>query len=413
MTKRVTSRAGTSSDSSLQPFRGTSPKEFLMTQELSLLVIESDDRARNDIEVILKSFTGSACTLATAGDSHEGMKIIQNSDPHIVILEVKEVEQGVKETAFILSRFPRTAIFVTAAVKNPDWILRLIRAGANEYLTKPVAAAELVDAVNKVARLHAQMSASNSKRGSVISVYNPSGGMGTTTVAVNLAATLAAQGKKTALIDLNLCSGDVAAFLDLAPRYTLSSVTAKSGQLDANFLKSVIVTHSSGIQVLSSPYDVGEAGAVRPELLQEVIALFRTIYNYTIIDTCGTLDVCNLATFDASDHVLFTTVLNLPALRNAKRYLAALQGAGIGEERVKLVVNRYTPKNDIKVADMEKILDTKTYQTVPNAFVDVNASINKGVPLVVGYPKSLVAKALEDLAKRLLTEPAAIEKHFI
>lgn len=371
-------------------------------RELSFLLIESDEHARKAIESILRSFKGGIFTLATAEDSHTGMKIIQSSDPHIVILNVKEVEQGVKETAFMVSRFPQTAIFVTAQEKNPDWILRLIRAGANEYLTKPVAPAELIDAINKVSRLHAQMSASTRKRSTVISVYNPSGGMGTTTLAVNLAVSLAAQGKKTALIDLNLCSGDVAAFLDLSPRYNLSSIAAKRGQLDANFLKSVIVEHKSGIHVLAGTYDLGEAGKVLPELLQEIIALFRALYEYIVIDTGGAFHDCNQATFESSDQILFTTVLNLPALRNAKRYLAAMDNAGIGDDRVKLVVNRHTQRNDIKIADTEKVLNTKVYQLVPNGYSDVNASINTGVPLVTGYPKSLVAKALEELAGKFL-----------
>lgn len=382
-----------------------------MKSPISALLIDSDQRAQDRIEDALKTFGDEVRLFPAAKDLQQGMHLIQTGSPHIVILNVQEVEQGVKETAFIISRFPRTAIFVTAADKNPDWILRLIRAGANEYLTKPVAASELVDAVKKVSRLHAQTGASNSKRGAAISVYNPCGGMGTTTIAVNLAASLALQGKKTALIDLNLCSGDVAAFLDLTPRYTLGSLAAKMGQLDASFLRSVVVAHASGVQVLNCPYDLGEAGKVLPELLQEVIALFRNMYEYTIIDTGGALYGCNMAAFDCSDLILFNTVLNLPALRNAKRYLAAMGSTGLGADPVKLVVNRHNPKNDIKIADMEKILNMKTYQTVPNCYAEVKESINNGVPLVSGYPKSQVVKVLEDLAAKLLMETTAVGKH--
>ena len=374
---------------------------------LSLLLIDRDAKARYDTLAILKPLGDHAVKLAEAADFQEGLKIIHSADPQIIILEVKEVEQGVKETAFIVSKFPHISVFVTAADKNPDWILRLIRAGASEYLTKPIVAAELVDAVNKVSRLLNQQSHHTSKKGSAISVYNPSGGMGTTTIAVNLAATLAAKGEKVALLDLNLFSGDIAAFLDLAPRYNLANVTSKIGQLDASFLRSVIVPHVSGVHVLNGPEDLGDADRILPEQLQEVIAILQSIFAYTIIDTGGQLFGCNLATFNCSDHILFTTVLNLPALKNAKRYLAAMDNEGLGTDKVKLVINRHIPKDDIKLTDAEKVLNTKAYQIVPNAYADAKTSINKGKPLISCFPQSPVTKAMGELARQLVLETSA------
>ena len=228
--------------------------------------------------------------------------------------------------------------------------------------------------------------------------------MGTTTIAVNQAATLAASGGSVALVDLNLSSGDTTAFLDLAPRYNLTNVTDKMGQLDASFLRSVLVPHSSGVQVLNGPADLGDADLIRPEQIREVIAILQTIFEYIIIDTGGSLFGCNLATFNLSERILYTTVLSLPALKNAKRYLMAMDREGLRTDRVKLVVNRHHPKDDIKLTDAEKILATSVYLTVPNAYADVRTSINKGVPLVSCCPRSPVAKAIEDLARQLTQE---------
>ena len=375
-----------------------------MPSSISLVLIETNAKARDDLVNTLKTCEGNVGIVAAADDLHVGMKSLQAGNPQIVILEVKEVAQGVKETAFIVSRFPQTTVIVTAAEKNPDWILRLIRAGAGEYLTKPIVATELVDAVNKVTKLHAQKNVQNNEKGSVIAVYNPSAGMGTTTIAVNLAATLASRGENVALIDLNLFCGDIAAFLDLAPRYTLANVTAKMGQIDASFLRSVIVPHSSGVHVLNGPVDLGDADRIMPELLQEVIAILQASFAYTIIDTGGQLSGCNLATFDCSDRILFTTVLNLPALKNAKRYLAAMDYKGFGADKVKLVINRHIPKDDIKIADAEKVLNAKAYLTVPNAYSDAKTSINKGEPLISCYPRSPVTKAMDELTRQLVLE---------
>ncbi len=208
-----------------------------MTPKLPIILLESDTSTINDIVSVLKTFEGNVGKLTAAANFQEAVKFIQTGEPHIVFLEVMEVEQGVKETTYLVSRYPQTTVIVTAVEKNSDWILRLIRAGAVEYLTKPIIASELVDAIQKVTRLRAQNNEPGINKGTVISVYNPSGGMGTTTIAVNLAATLAALGEKTVLVDLNLCSGDVTAFLDLTPRYTLSNVTARLGHVDASFLE--------------------------------------------------------------------------------------------------------------------------------------------------------------------------------
>jgi pilus assembly protein CpaE len=374
-----------------------------MKPNVSIVLLESDDSARNDIAGALTLCDCDVGIIATTTDFQEAIRIIQADNPQIVILEVNEVEQGLKETAFIVSHFPQITEIVTATEKNPDWILRLIRAGASEYLIKPIAAAELVDAVNKICRLSEQRREPFSDKSSVISVYNPSGGIGTTTIAVNLAAALATQGKNVVLADMNLFNGDVTTFLDLAPRYTLTSVLTEMGQVDASFLRSVIVSHSSGIHVLSGPASLGEADKITPELLLEVIAVLRALFAYTIIDTGGQLSRCNLATFNSSDRILFTTLLNLPALNNAKRYLAAIGKEGIDPKRVKLLINRYIPKDEIKIGDAEKILGTTAYLTVPNAYLDVKTSINKGVPLIMCSPRSPVTKAMNDLASILVS----------
>ena len=242
------------------------------------------------------------------------------------------------------------------------------------------------------------------KSGKVISVYNPSGGMGTTTIAVNLAATLAARGEKVILIDLNHFSSDVSAFLDLSPRYTFDSITANMNRVDATFIMNVITKHSSGMHVLSGSEDIDGPVEIMAEQIREVISIVRNLFSYTIIDTGGQLMGRNMAAFACSDHVLFNTVLNLPTIKNAKRYLPAMAGQGLSGAKVKVIVNRYMPKDDIRISDAEKVLNTRVYLTVPNAYAEAKASINKGEPLVACYPRSPVAKAINDLAQQLTLE---------
>ncbi|HJV00861.1 MAG TPA: AAA family ATPase [Burkholderiaceae bacterium] len=375
-----------------------------MKLTLSVVMIGRSLESEKGIQEFFKSCGDNLQLLGSAEDLEQGMHLIQAGQPQLIILDVDDLERGVKEASFLVARFPHTALFVASDQKNPDWILRLIRAGAQEYLIKPVEADDLSEAVRKAARLSALLAGPAAKQGSVISVYNPEGGMGTTTIAVNLATILATRGKQTgreaALIDLNPCSGDVAAFLDISPRYNLLSVAAKAGELDANYLRSVMVDHGVGLKVLNGSEEPWETASLRPELLREVIGLSRTLYDHTIIDVGGPLSHLTLAALESSDRILYNTVLSLPAVKNARRHIPALTRAGLGD-RIKLVVNRYIQRDDISISDLEKVVNMKSFHAIPNGYADVKASINRGVPLATGYPKSPVVRALEELADRL------------
>jgi len=372
-----------------------------MPPYLSIAIINSNDASRKALEATLKQFGESVRVVGSVADFVEGIRLIQTANPMVVILEVYDAATGTEEIKHILSKFPRTSVFVTSAEKSSDMILSTMRAGAVEYLLEPVELADLAEALQKVGRLWVTTSAESSQAGKIISVYNPIGGMGTTTVAVNLAATIAAGGGKVALVDLNLYSGDVSSFLDVNPAYTLSSVTSNVARLDASFLMSVMTKHASGVYVLTEPLEVDEALDITPDQIVRVLALLKGVFSHVVIDTGGSIAGCNETIFESSDHILFNTVLSLPSLKNAKRYLTALEKKGLHKEKVKLVVNRYLSRADIQIADAEKVLDHKVFITIPNEYKDVIASINKGTPIVSMDPRSPVSKAIVRLYELL------------
>lgn len=371
-----------------------------MRAPISIALIESDTTARHDGTAVLAS-SGARVSAFSPSELLNASRSLQAEPPGIIILEVGEIERGVRETEFLASRFPHSAIIVTADGKNSDWIIRLMRAGAVEYLTRPVMADELIEAVRRAVQLHERINGPCEQKGAAFAVYNPSGGMGTTTVAVNLATSLAASGKQVALVDLNPASPDVTTFLDLSPRYTLANAISRKGPLDASYLKSIMVTHASGVQVLNGPADPMESVLVTPELIRETIGVLKSGFEHVVVDCGGMLADCNLAIFDCSDRLLFTTLLSLPALNNAKRHLAAMRSEKIGSGKIHLLVNRFTPRDEIKLSDAEKILDTGTFMTIPNAYAEVKNSINRGSPLAACSPRSAVARAMDELAQRL------------
>ena len=370
-----------------------------MLPHITLAIIDSDTTTRESIEATLKPFSETISIAGAVDNFSDGVKLIEKTSPNVVILEVHDIQRGIQEVQFITSTFPRTSVIVSSAEKSSDWILSLMRAGAVEYMLRPITQEELKQAVQKVGRFILAKPPHEECTGKIISVYYPTGGMGTTTVAVNLAASLASGDAKVALVDLNLYSGDISTFLDVNPTYTLSSVTSNIDRLDANFLMSVMTRHSSGPFVLTEPLDVDDAISITPEQVQRILKFLRNVFTYVVVDCGGHLAGCNMAVFENSDLILFTTALSLPALKNTKRYLTALERKGFRRDRVKLVVNRFLQKADIQIKDAEKVLGVTVFQIIPNDYMEVVTSINKGMPVVKLSPHSTVSKAIMNLAE--------------
>ncbi len=374
-----------------------------MPTTLSIVIIDPDRESREAIENLIQPYGDRVKIRGSSSDFNEGYRLIQANNPSIVILGITQLDVGAEQIQNITAHFSHISVFACTAEKDSDWILRLMRAGAVEYLLKPLDKSDLFEAIQKIGKLWLANNPEEVKikEGKVISVYNPIGGMGTTTIAVNLAAAMARDNSNVALVDLNLFSGDVDTFLDINPRYTLSSVTNNLSRLDASFLMSVMTQHSSGVYLLSEPLDVEETVEITPEQIMQLLTFLKHVFSYVIVDTGGQLYGTNEAVFQKSDMILYNTVLNLTSLKNAKRYLPAMDKLGLARDRVKLVVNRYLSKSDIKIQDAEKVLDRSVFITIPNEYAEVNSSINKGTPVVSLYPRSNVTKAVFKLAEMI------------
>jgi pilus assembly protein CpaE len=370
-----------------------------MGKRVTAVLIESESKARKEMESVFRQRAEDFKLLGTVSDIDEGLTLIKKTGPMVVILEVKDIDVGLITMKEILSQSPCVAIYATSADQTSKAILRMMRAGATEYFVRPVAAAELENALQKLTRLQiTEPEHASSSEGTVLAVYNPIGGVGVTTIAVNLAAGLVSKDTNVVLVDLNRFSGDIVAFLDINPTYTLSTITSDIGKLDANFLSSILTNHRSGLKVLADPREVYEAVSIKPEEIRRVLSFLKNMFTYVLVDTGGYADRQNMAVFEVADQVFYTFVPSLPSLRNTKRFLVSADRMGIPMDKIKLIANRYRAKDDIKIKDMEKVLDHPIFFSIPNDYEAVVNSINKGMPCVGLYPKSPVSAAITKLA---------------
>lgn len=371
-----------------------------MVRSLSAIIVDSDEASRRLIEFVIKKHSVNVNLISSVSTFSEAERLIRRSNPDIIIMEVKDVAQGVEDIKRILTVFPNISIFATCANKDSESILKIMRAGAVEYLLRPLDPLDLEHALIKVARFLVSSDRKPYGEGIVVSVYNYAGGMGATTVAVNLAASLAMGNSKVILVDLNLFCGDVSSFLDINPRYTLSNVTSNIARLDRSFLESVVIKHSSGVYVLSDPQNVEEYFDITSDQIRNVISFLKFLFDYIVIDCGGQFDERILAIFENSEQIFFVFVPSLPSIKNVKRYLEVIKKKGFSKH-TKLIMNRYHPKEDIKIEDIERVLEEKIFMTIPNDYPCVISSINKGEPLVKLFPRSPVSKAIMKLAENV------------
>jgi pilus assembly protein CpaE len=230
--------------------------------------------------------------------------------------------------------------------------------------------------------------------GRVVTVFSAKGGCGKTTLATNLAASLADTNKgSVALLDLDLSFGDVAIALQLFPSHTIADAVPIGEDLDGPALLSLLTSHRSGLQALVAPMEPSAADSITTPLVVHIIDLLKEEFDYVIIDTPPALDDNVLAAFDRSDVVALLATLDIPALKNLKLTLETLDLIGFPRDRLKIVLNRSDSKVGLALSEVEKTLKTPIVAQIPSSR-DVPASTNRGVAIVSDEPKNPVSIAI-------------------
>jgi pilus assembly protein CpaE len=313
------------------------------------------------------------------------------------------VEVALREDAAGLERAIRAAkdtfVIGTAASADPELILRAMRTGVHEFLVSPPDANELGAAVDRLLRRHP----TEAQRGKVFAVYSGKGGMGTTTVAVNLAHALARghTHARVVLADLVVASGDVRVFLNLSPPYDLSSMVEKLDRMDADLLSSLLTQWGDGVWVLP--------GAENPELdevldasvTNAIIEHMRGNFAFTVLDCEHHLNERTLAALDAADRILLVTQLTIAALRNTQRSLALCRRLGYEQEKLCVVINRHESGEMLSPSDAAELLKHEVYWKLPNDYRVAAGAPTRGVPVATFDSGSKLSASFAQLAAKL------------
>jgi pilus assembly protein CpaE len=293
--------------------------------------------------------------------------------------------------------FPDASVFATGADVSADVVIEAIRAGAVEFLRRPVQRADLAAALEKLLRLR-RGSQPPARAGRITSVFSTKGGLGVTTLATNLAICLAERSTDgTVLIDLDTRQSDVATFLNLHYTYSILDALESLERLDDSLLQGLLVKHASGLHVLPGPTRV-ERNQMSGERVQGALEIIRSHFGHVVLDLRHDFDPGTIAALEASDTILYLTGLTVSALRSGSAGLAALRHLGLNLQRVKVVVMRDGTGEDVTVKHAQEALGLPIYWRTPSDYATVVSSINGGQPVVTAAPRSKIARNLRELA---------------
>jgi pilus assembly protein CpaE len=334
--------------------------------------------------------------------------VIHQSDPDVAVVALDaDHAKAMQLISQLASECPGLPILAISARGDGQSILQALRAGAKEFLTQPVVLEELLTALQRLRRTRGFGEAGSSNGAAkveslVLAVAGSRGGVGCTSLAVNIGSTLAQEpGHTVALIDLDLALGDADVALDLMPDYTLADVALNIDRLDMTFLRRSLSKHASGLSLLPHPVQMEDASMIREEHLQRVIGLLRASYTHLVLDLSKSFTPNDVTAMRMADVVLLVGQLELSSLRNIVRMLLTLGSDESLSKKTQIVLNRVGAESDISLKKAEETIGKPVFWQVPNdprAMID---SRNAGVPLLQHAPKSKAQQSIAGLVQAL------------
>jgi pilus assembly protein CpaE len=293
-------------------------------------------------------------------------------------------------------------VFLTGESPDADVLMKAMRIGVKEFFSQPIKEQEVKKALQRFRETYRENSSlKTKKKGKVIGVFGCKGGVGTTTVAVNLATSFTRNGTEitSALLDMNMVFGEIPLFLEMSPKFHWGEITKNTGRLDDIFLSNILEKHPSGVSVLSSPAHLNGHIEPTPAVMTKLLGLMRQMFDHIVIDVGQSTNDTALKVFEAADAILLVTTPSLPCLTNTSKLITSLKDMGyFNEQRLKVILNRYIKKGDISLEDVEAGIGQEVFWTIPNDFRTTMSAINNGKPLFGIAPKAAITKNFLELA---------------
>ena len=343
----------------------------------------------------------------------EGERAVAEHMPDLTLIVLDaDMEKGISLIQSVSRTRPDSVVLPASKPKGSETILKAIRAGAREYLHLPAELDDLLGAIDRLIRPGDETASSARRAGKVIAVTGAIGGVGSTSLAVNLGVALTEQPHNSVVLaDFDMLFGCADTCLDIIPERTLLDVAQHVDRLDLTLLKRSLTRHSSGLFVLPHPVAMEDVSKIEPDSLRRVISLLKAGFQSIVIDTSKSLQASDFVAYELADTIIVVVQLELICLRNTARLLHLFRQFDGVAEKVRVVVNRVgSTTGEIGVKKAEETLGMPIAWEIPNAFKSYLAARARGVPLSVEAPTCRSYRAIQEIARALSPETQSVEQ---
>lgn len=361
---------------------------------ISVLIADDAPETRQSVRRLLNLSIGLA-VVGDAGNGQEAIDRVAELRPDVVLMDINmPVLDGITATEKICAANPDAVVIMMSVNGENEYLRKAMVAGAKDYLVKPFGADELVETVYRCWKREWQRRVTQARpqaqavkpMGKVLTVYSPKGGVGKTTVAVNTAAALTSdRRRKVCVIDLNLYAGDVAVFLSLIPRRTISDLASEQN-VDRDTFLTYLLSHPSGIKVLPAPLRPEHAEYVVVDQVAKIVNIARELFDYVVIDTPSSFQDVVISALDLADQVLLVSTMDMASLKNTKLALQVMRQLNYTDEKFTVIINKASYDCGIKFADVQPSLGRAADIFIPDEQGIAVAALNRGMPFVLEQP---------------------------
>ena len=389
-----------------------------MADRIRVLIVDDIPETRDHLAKLL----GFEPDIEVAGTASSGAEAIAEATkilPDVILMDINMPDMdGIAATERLSAQVPSAAVVMMSVQGEADYLRRSMLAGAREFLVKPFSSDELTASIrqvnarerekaDRIAASPSTRSQDPTEEGRVVAVFSPKGGVGRTTIAVNLAVAAATElNKKVVLVDGSFQFGDVAVLLNLNPKdKSMFELVSDLEGADPDVVNSFTVAHSSGIHVVLAPPSPEMADAITPAAVKQVVEALRQRYELVVIDCAAWFNDTTLGILDLADVVLTVLTLEITSIKNIRLFLEVAEKLGY-DDKIRLVLNRADTTLGIRVADVEHSIGRKVDNTIVSDGRAVVYALNRGVPFVLSNREAQVSQDVLRLAIAM-TGPAA------
>ena len=371
-----------------------------MSEKVTALVVTQNEENAARIRTAFSAVAGFDVTVEAAGfaDSADMLRRI-SADVAVIFLDEQPGGAGALVLEQLKNIRENVFTFAVSSERRAEAVVKAIRAGADELLSAVPGSEELHRACMSLGERRRQAATTHDGESKLIAVYSPHGGVGSTTLAVNLATALHAHTQQgVALVDLDLQSGETPVFLDYRPLYTILDVCHGIDNLDPAFMKGALYAHSDGVHVLSPPFNLEDSEAISASNVEEILDTLGTMFPHVVVDTSSYLNETTFVALEKADSIYLVCDNTVASVRSIQRLLDTMGRLGVNPERFQLVLNRQVPRSEITARDVSEALGKPIAHVLPVDDATAVAAANQGRPLAKINTRSPLVAAINRIA---------------